>query len=292
MDDERTAFGRVAFLGLGLMGTPIAARLAAAGVDLRVWNRTPGKVAPAVEAGAKAFPAPRDACDGVDVVFLCLTDHRAVEDVLFGDEGIGSHLAPDVLVIDLSTIGPQPTREFAARLFELAGAHWVDSPVSGGVAGASAGTLIALVGGEPAQIRRASPLLRRFTRAINPMGGIGAGQAAKLCNQLIVAANIVAITEAMALAKANGIDPALLPPALAGGWADSLPLQIIGPRLAARQTEPRIGAIGTFAKDIAAILASAASAQLPLTHAAAAIYEAALAEGLGDSDIGMLGVCP
>ena len=288
MDREVPAIARIGFLGIGLMGSPIASRLARAGHDVAVWNRSPAKVAAAVAAGARPAATAAAAVDGADVVFLCLTDRNAVAEVLFGAGDVARVLGAGALVVDLSTIGPQPTCDLAARLAGGSGAQWVDAPLTGGVAGAEAGTLVALVGGEAEHVARLAPLFASFTGRVSHLGPLGTGQAAKLCNQLIVTLNIVAIAEALALAEANGIDPRLLPDALAGGWADSRPLQIIGKRMAARQVEPKIAALGTFAKDIAAALDCAPETGLPLAEAGRALYAAACAAGLADADVSRL----
>ena len=280
---------KIGFLGTGLMGSPIACHIARAGYATTVWNRSQAKTAHAVAAGAQVVANPAAAVTNADIVCLCLTDQAAVEDVLFGAGQVSTRLRAGAVVVDLSTIGPAPTRDFAARLANVSGARWIDAPLTGGVAGAQAGTLIALVGGETAQVEELAPLFAQFTSRVSHMGGLGTGQAAKLCNQLIVSVNILAIAEALKLAGAQGIDPTCLPDALAGGWADSLPLQIIGKRMAAHQTEPKIVDVGTIAKDIAAVLAQTSGPDLPLTRAAAKIYAGALDAGLSMSDVTALG---
>jgi len=221
MDQNIRPTTRIGFLGTGLMGSPIACHIARAGYETAVWNRSPAKTAEAVVAGAQMAANPAAAVTNADIVFLCLTDQAAVEDVLFGAGQVSTKLRAGAMVIDLSTIGPNPTRDFAARLAEVSEAQWIDAPLTGGVAGAKAGTLIALVGGETEQVEGLAPLFAQFTSRVSHMGGLGTGQATKLCNQLIVSVNILAIVEALTLAGGQGIDPTCLPDALAGGWADS-----------------------------------------------------------------------
>jgi 3-hydroxyisobutyrate dehydrogenase/2-hydroxy-3-oxopropionate reductase len=274
----------IAFLGLGLMGSPMVRRLRRAGLPVRVWNRTPAKAVPLVEDGAELASTPVEAVAGASIVCLCLTDAAAVEAVLFGSSGAAKALEPGAVVVDFSTIGPGPTRRLAARTAAAArGARWVDAPVSGGVTGAELGRLVILCGGDPRDVEAVRPVLDHLAQGVRHLGPLGAGQSAKLCNQLIVAVNVVAVAEALALARTHGLEPAALPGALVGGWADSLPLQIIGPRMAAEVTEPPIVAVGTFGKDLGLVLAEARS-PLAMAARAEAIYRAAADAGLATAD--------
>jgi 3-hydroxyisobutyrate dehydrogenase-like beta-hydroxyacid dehydrogenase len=280
---------RVAFLGTGLMGAPMAARLIAAGYDVHLWNRSPQKMQPLLAAGATAHATQAGAVAGAEFVFVCLTDTAAVQEVLF------EHAAPSMnassIVIDLSTIGVAATRDFARRLHEVCGAAWLDCPVSGGVAGARAGSLIVLAGGDEGVLERATPLLRHLAARVTRMGDVGAGQAAKLCNQLIVATNMVAIAEAIAVGRALNVDVARLPAALQGGFADSKPLQIFGPRMAAPSDPgPAVSELRTMHKDILTILGAAADVKLslPLLREADSLYRQVVAAGLGTQDLPIL----
>ncbi|WP_309089555.1 NAD(P)-dependent oxidoreductase [Phenylobacterium sp.] len=274
----------IAFLGIGLMGRPMAGRLLAAGYRVAVWNRSAGKAAPLVEAGAILTTSPAEAVAAADVVCLCLTDALAIEDLLLGAPDALGALKPGAIIVDFSTVGPGPTRALAA-IVQAANpsVRWVDAPVTGGVQGAERGELVILCGGEPPDVDAVRPLLAHLAKRVCHLGPLGAGQAAKLCNQLIVAVNVVAVAEALALARANGIDPNALPDALAGGWADSLPFQIIGRRMAAGVDEPAIVSVGTFAKDLALVL-RASSGRLELAEAADAIYRQARDLGIADAD--------
>nr|WP_047165516.1 NAD(P)-dependent oxidoreductase [Sphingomonas sp. Y57] len=279
---------RMAFLGVGLMGRPMAARLLDGGHDLALWNRSADKLAPLVAAGGRACATPAEAVADTEVVCLCLTDADAVERVIFGNGGAARALAPGALVVDFSTIGPDATRGFARRLAETGDAQWLDCPVSGGVAGAEAGTLAILAGGDAAAIDRVRPLLALLSARVTRMGGVGAGQAAKLCNQLIVATNMLAIAEAMHVGEALGIDLAQLPVAFQGGFADSRPLQLFGPRMAPpADPGPPVSELRTMYKDIRSIRAAAAAAAAgtPLLASVEAMWTRLIDAGRGGEDV-------
>lgn len=279
---------RIAFIGTGLMGQPMAARLLAGGQDVRLWNRSEAKLAPLIAAGGKAFATPGDAVDGATVVCLCLTDATAVEDLLFGAGAAAERLAHGAIIVDFSTIGPGATRDLAARVKAARGASWLDCPVSGGVAGAQAGTLAILAGGDAGAIDRVRPLLDLLSSRVTRMGDVGAGQAAKLCNQLIVATNMLAIAEAMHVGEALGIDLAQLPVALQGGFADSRPLQLFGPRMApAADPGPPVSELRTMYKDIKAIRSGAADvgAGTPLLANVEAMWTRLIDAGHGGEDV-------
>ncbi|AXB80499.1 NAD(P)-dependent oxidoreductase [Novosphingobium sp. P6W] len=275
---------RIAFLGTGLMGAPMVLRLLAAGYDVQIWNRSAEKAARLVDAGAKLASSPAQAVTDADIVCLCLTDGKAVEALLFGPAAVAAALAQHAIIVDFSTIGPVPTRALAERVSTIVpDARWVDAPVTGGVKGAESGELVILAGGAKDDIATVTPVLAHLSKRLCHLGPLGAGQAAKLCNQLIVAVNVIAIAEALALARANGLDIAALPEALAEGWADSLPLQIIGRRMATDTFEPPIVAVGTFGKDLALVLETA-SEHPALAGRAAAVYRAAAQAGIGSAD--------
>ena len=241
---------RVGFIGTGLIGTPMVQRLLECGLSVTVWNRTPDKAAPLVRDGASLAESPRALAESCDIVCLCLTNPAAVHEVVFGAQGIDAVLRVGQLVIDLSSIAPDATREMAERLASACGARWIDAPVSGGLPLARAGKLIVFAGGDADDIARAAPLFEALAQRVTHMGGHGAGQLAKSCNQMIVACNLVTIAEMLAFASQSGIDATRLPGALAGGFADSLPLQIFGSRMAAGVDSTRIGGLATFRKDI------------------------------------------
>ena len=280
---------RIGFIGTGLIGTPMVQRLLECGLSVSVWNRTRDKAAPLVEFGATLADSPRALAVSCDIVCLCLTNTAAVHDVVFGAQGIDAVLRSGQLLIDLSSIAPDGTRDMAERLASACGARWIDAPVSGGLPLARAGRLIVFAGGEAEDIARAAPVFEALSQRVTHMGGPGAGQLAKSCNQMIVACNLVTIAEMLAFASRSGIDATRLPGALAGGFADSLPLQIFGTRMAARIDTPRIAGLGTFRKDIDQVvrLAGECGAYAPMaTRAAEVMREASRVESIGaDPDV-------
>ncbi|MBY0488676.1 MAG: NAD(P)-dependent oxidoreductase [Gemmatimonadaceae bacterium] len=270
---------RIGFIGTGLIGAPMVERLLECGRDVVIWNRSADKLAPLVAAGATAAASAADVARQCTLVCLCLTDTKAVEDVVFGSGALATVMGADHLVIDLSSIAPDATRAMAARLDQACGAHWIDTPVSGGVVGARAGRLIVFAGGDAADVARASVVFDALSQRVTHMGGHGAGQFTKSCNQQLVACNLLVIAEMIAFAERAGVDATQLPAALAGGWADSLPFQVFGPRMAAGVDTPRIGAVGTFRKDIDQVvrLAADVGATVPVTAFAASRYAEAAA---------------
>jgi len=280
---------RVGFIGTGLIGTPMVQRLLECGLSVTVWNRTPDKAAPLVRDGASLAESPRALAESCDIVCLCLTNTAVVHEVVFGAQGIDAVLRVGQLVIDLSSIAPDATREMAERLASACGARWIDSPVSGGLPLARAGRLIVFAGGDADDIARAAPVFEALAQRVTHMGGHGAGQLAKSCNQMIVACNLVTIAEMLAFASQSGIDATRLPGALAGGFADSLPLQIFGSRMAAGVDSPRIGGLATFRKDIDQVvrLAGECGAYAPMaTRASEVMLEASRTESIGaDPDV-------
>lgn len=278
---------RVGFAGIGLMGLPMSHRLLQAGVDLQVWNRDPLKAAPLVQAGATLAGSPRELAATVDVLLICVSDSAAVMAVMHGPDGALAGAHPDLTIIDHSSITPEVTRHLAAELQSLCGAHWIDAPVSGGVAGAEQGRLVIMAGGDAERIRAVSPLLAHYSQRITRMGDVGAGQVTKICNQLIVAANSLLIAETVALAERAGVDAALLAPALAGGFADSLPFQILTPRMAERRFEPVQWKVQTLLKDLgnAVALGQASASPLPLATAARALLQQHAEAGHASADL-------
>ncbi len=270
---------RVGFIGTGLIGTPMVERLLECGRTVTVWNRSPEKAAPLVAHGARLADSARALAAESDIVCLCLTNTDAVHDVVFGPVGIASVMRPGQLLVDLSSIAPDTTAQMAARLAENHGARWIDAPVSGGLPAARAGTLIVFAGGDADDIARAAPVFDALSKRVTHMGGHGAGQLAKSCNQLIVGCNLMVIAEMLAFAARAGIDATRLPAALAGGFADSLPLQIFGSRMAQHVDTPRIGALATFRKDVDQVVRLAAEhgAAVPMTARAAELYRDAAA---------------
>lgn len=264
----------IGFAGLGDIGLPMATRLLDQGLDLGVWNRTPAKAASLVARGVVLFDSPCALMSDCDLVGLCLTSEIAVAAV--AEEMFAAAPSRRRTIVDLSTGSPARTAAFAKSAAER-GIGWVDAPVSGGVAAAAAGTLTIFIGGDERDVTAAAPLLDALSARRTRMGGPGSGQAAKICNQMIVSCSMLLIAETIATARAAGIDVARLPEALRGGFADSMPLQVFGPRMAAHVFEPRLGAIALMIKDLglARAMASDARARTPLSDLCAELYAGA-----------------
>lgn len=240
----------IAFAGIGLMGLRMCRRLIAAGFPLTVWNRSPDKCAPLVEAGARQVGSPAELCAAADIVLLCLADTAVVRDVVFGADGIVEGARAGQVLVDHSSLEPAATRAMAAELESRSGMRWVDAPVSGGTAGAEAGSLAIMAGGRADDVERVRPVLMHLGQRLTHMGEIGAGQVTKACNQMIVACNALVIAEVVALAERSGVDASLIAPALAGGFADSRPLQILAPQMASSEFEPIKWHVRTLLKDL------------------------------------------
>jgi 2-hydroxy-3-oxopropionate reductase len=221
---------QVGFIGLGIMGKPMALNLVRAGFPLTVHSRSPGPVEELVAAGSSRAGSPEEVAAAADVVITMLPDTPDVEQVLLGEHGIRDELRDGALVIDMSTIDPLTTRRFAEELAK-AGASMLDAPVSGGEKGAVEGVLSIMVGGSPEAFVRARPLFDVMGQNIVRVGDTGAGQIAKACNQLVVGATIEAVAEALTLASAAGVDPARVREALLGGFAGSKILEVHGQRM-------------------------------------------------------------
>lgn len=280
---------KLGYIGIGLMGKPMVLRLLAAGHEVAVWNRSKDKLAPVVEKGAKAVASPAAVARAADIIMMCVTDQNAAEAVLFGSDGVESGGAPGKLVVDFSSIAPDSARAFAERL-AAKGMGLVDAPVSGGVPGAEKGTLAIMAGGRAEDIERVRPVVMLMAQRFTRMGDSGAGQATKLCNQVIVGSLLPVIAEAVRLAEAAGVDASKLPEALKGGFADSLPLQIFGARMAARNFEPPLGANATLLKDLenAATVARQFGVPLPMARTAAELYRLLEAQGKAEKDPAVL----
>lgn len=230
---------QLAFLGLGVMGTPLAINLARQGYPLKVWNRTANKPSiAAVEAAGGQFQATlREAVAEAEVIFTCLGDVPDGEEVLLGAEGVISYARAHSLIIDFSTIGRTAAQRWAQTLSEKC-LRFLDAPVSGGDVGAWQGTLTIMVGGEEADLQAAKPYLESLGKNIVHCGPVGSGQAVKLCNQVLVALNMVGLCEAIALAQQQGIEPALMLEVCATGAAGSWALTHLGPKIVAADLEP------------------------------------------------------
>jgi 3-hydroxyisobutyrate dehydrogenase len=277
---------RLGYLGLGLMGSPMTRRLLKAGYQVTVWNRSADKAAAVVEAGATRAASPCAVAARTGIVFMCVTDAAAVEDVAFGPEGLASGPGAGKLVVDFSSIHPDAARDIAARLKAASGMGSIDAPVSGGTKGAEEGTLAVMAGGDPADIERVRPYILAMARRFTHMGPVGAGQTTKLCNQVIVGCAMAVLAEATRLAVNAGIDAGRLPEALAGGFADSIPLQLFVPRMVQGIHSPPLGHVATMLKDLDTIadVARATSTPVPMASLAGQLFRLAKAARGADAD--------
>jgi len=253
---------RVGFIGLGIMGMPMARRLLAAGFPLTVHSRTPGPVDELVAAGAVAGDAPAGVARSSDVIVTMLPDTPDVEQVVLGDDGVASGVAAGALVIDMSTIDPGPARAMA-EAFRARDVEMLDAPVSGGERGAIDGTLSVMVGGSEQAFARAVPILEAMGTNIVHVGPSGAGQIAKACNQLVVGATIEAVAEALVLAERSGVEPGKVREALLGGFAGSKILEVHGQRMLDRVFEPGFRA-RLHRKDARIVLGAAEASGTPI----------------------------
>ncbi len=239
--------------------------------------------------GASVARTPAELASECEIVFSCVYDAAAVHDLVFGNEGLSDGNGTMALFVDHASIPPKITQEYAARLKAKARAAWVDAPVSGGTGGAESGTLAIMAGGDAADIDRLRPYLASYAQRVTHMGGNGAGQTTKLCNQAIVASTIAVIAEAMRLAKDEGVDASLLNEALAGGWADSVLLQLFVPKMSSTDV-PVSATVATMLKDLdaAAQLAQFNATAMPVSHTAQQLYRLASKQGLAQSDVSQI----
>jgi len=271
---------RVGFIGLGIMGRPMAGHLLDAGLPLTVHSRSPGPVDELVTAGASRAASPAEVAAASDVVITMLPDTSDVVDVI---GVLVPALAPGSLVIDMSSIDPGPTRELAGAV-AAAGSSMLDAPVSGGQKGAIDAALSIMVGGEDAAFARAEPTLRLMGANVVHVGPSGAGQVTKACNQLVVAATIEAVAEALLLAEHAGVDPAKVREALLGGFAGSKILEVHGQRMLDRTFDPGFR-IRLHRKDARIVSDAAASAGSPIPSFAVVAQQLQRAVDAGDGEL-------
>jgi 3-hydroxyisobutyrate dehydrogenase len=275
---------RLGFVGLGIMGVPMARRLMAQGFALSVWNREPerGELVP----GARWCSGPDAVRANSDIVLTCVLDGAAVEACCFGPNGFARAAEGADLLIDCSTIEPETSLALAARLQSEAGMGWVDAPISGGPQAAAEGNLALFAGGSESDFARARSVLEALGSNVTRMGPLGAGQTAKTINQAIVGVNYTLMAEILALAEASGIAAAALPAAPAGGLADSIILQRTHPQVAGRDFEPPRGYARQLDKDLKALarFIDGLGLELPVVAAAIARYHAYVAAGHEMSD--------
>nr|WP_315849193.1 2-hydroxy-3-oxopropionate reductase [uncultured Rhodoferax sp.] len=271
------------FIGLGIMGAPMAGHLIAAGhtVFLNTRSAVP---APLLEAGGHACTSAQEVAEKADIVFLMLPDTPDVNAVLFGANGVAAGLSAGKTVVDMSSISPMDTKAFAAKINAL-GCQYMDAPVSGGEVGAKAASLTIMVGAEEATFNTLLPLLQLMGKNITLVGGNGDGQTCKVANQIIVALNIAAVGEALLFASKAGADPAKVRQALMGGFASSRILEVHGERMVKRTFNPGFR-IGLHQKDLALALsgAKALGLALPQTAGAAQLMQVCAANGMANLD--------
>ena len=233
-----------------------------------------------LEAGANWAQSPAELAKSSDIVVLCVSNDAAVEDVVFGDSGIGAGGASGKILIDHSTIHPESTRDWAGRLAADTGMNWIDAPVSGGPGGAERGELIAMAGGVSEDFETARPVMDCYAKKVTLMGPVGAGQATKVCNQLIIGAEICAIAEALNFASRFGMNASGLADALQGGWADSPVLQDHGRRMAvADYSDPADASMMMKDIDIACDMGKRTDSPMPVSEVVQKLYRQAIDQG-------------
>jgi len=274
----------IGFIGLGLMGKPMARNLKKAGARLFIHNRSQGVVKELSAEGMTRGKTPADVAAKVDVVIMMLPDTPAVETVLSGPDGVVSGLRRGTLVVDMGTTKVISTRTFAS-VVETAGGDYVDAPVSGGTIGAEGGSLTIMAGGGEAAMKRAMPIFEVLGKSTTHVGPVGTGQVAKAANQVIVGLNLGAVAEALTLARKAGADPARVRQALKGGFADSRILEVHGQRMIDRTFKPG-GKSTTQRKDLsqALELAEVLGFEMPATALCMGLYDKLIAAGHGELD--------
>lgn len=272
---------RIGYAGMGIMGRGMAANLITAGHDVSVWNRTRERTEPLATAGASVVDTPEDLAAASDIIMLCVSDTPDVEEVTLGENGLLYGLGEGKLIVDHSTISVSATRRLAEKVNDV-GAGWVDAPVSGGSEGAERGTLAIMVGGDPDDVARVRPYLEAYGTTITHVGPVGSGQMVKQVNQVLVVINGLAVSEALLLAKAGGLDLDATIEAVKGGGAGSWMLANRGPQIVDRDWRPGF-TIDLQQKDLRLVLESAdeLAVPLPATSLVFQMYRALQRRGLG-----------
>ena len=272
---------KIAFLGMGLMGSRMATRLIQAGFSVAVWNRTASACDVLIDMGATALEL--QDIGQYPIILTCLADDAAVQSVY---DQIQAQLRAQQVIVDFSSLSVDQTKALAGQA-QLHQVQWIDSPVSGGTAGAEQGTLVIFAGGDLQTIQYLSLIYNVLSQRVTRMGETGTGQATKICNQLIVAANSTLIAEAVALAAQAGVDTTLLAPALAGGFADSKPFQILTPRMATHTFEPVQWKVQTLSKDLnnAVQLAEQFNLNIPVAKQALSQLQSHQNKGYAEADL-------
>jgi 2-hydroxy-3-oxopropionate reductase len=277
---------RIGFIGLGIMGKPMARNLAKAGYGLVVYNRSADDTEALLAEGGpyEAAANPREVAERTKTVITMLPDSPEVREVVFGEQGILPAMSQGSLLVDMSTIAPATAIEVSDAL-AARGARALDAPVSGGDKGAIAGTLSIMVGGDAADVARAMPLFEAMGKTIVHVGGPGAGQTVKACNQVVVAINYAAVSEALVMGAKAGVDPRKIAQVLGGGLANSRVLEMRGPTMIADEFQPGFR-VDLHRKDLGIALNTGKNvgAPLPVTALVAQLYEAVAAAGHGGLD--------
>lgn len=263
----------IGFIGLGLLGQAMALRLVQQGFPLVVWNREPERSVPLAEAGATVASSPADVAAQCRVVCLCVIDGPAVNDVVFGPQGMAQAAPAQLTLIDFSTVDPAATRAMAARAADMT-LRWIDAPVSGGPAAAVTGSLTIMCGGATEDLAQVEPVLGALASRRTHVGGVGTGQEMKVLNQALVGGTSVMLAEVLTLARRLGLPVEKVPACLEGGLADSVGLQRLWPRMAGEQFDPPTGRAAQMLKDLKNVeaLCRAGSLDLPLLQSAIAQY--------------------
>ncbi len=271
---------RIGFIGLGLMGSGMSMNLLRAGFPLTVWNRTPSKMEPLLDAGAEGASSPKEVAERSDIVIDIVTDSPDVEEVLLGQNGVIHGAKPGTIVIDMSSISPSVTRRIADELGRK-GVEMLDAPVSGGAIGARDGTLSIMVGGDEAVFQECLPIFEAMGRTITHVGGNGMGQTVKLVNQILVGVTMLGVAEALMFAKKSGVDLDKCYKAVSGGAAGSWQLTNNGARLLRGDHEPGFK-VKDYLKDLRLIMEAAAEVSMPLvgTSVVHQMFRSLEAEGL------------
>lgn len=276
---------KIAFLGTGIMGAPMAVNLLRAGFSVACYNRTRAKTQPVVDAGGTAHDTPAQAAKGADVIITMVTDGPDVEAVLFGDDGALTNAARSTLVIDMSTISPALTRDMAER-GKARGMRMLDAPVTGGEPGAINATLSIMVGGDAADFEAARPVFEALGKTLTYCGGHGAGQSVKLCNQICGGMNLIGVCEALVFGQKMGIEPEVIAKVIGAGAGSSWAMQNLAPKIIKGDFAPGF-MIDTQQKDMRLVAEAAEEVDMSLPGAALAqqLWRSAQAHGQGEDGI-------
>ena len=275
---------QVGFIGLGLMGRPMALHLAKAGHTLHLWARRPASLEPFKDVAAKVHASATEVAKHADIVFTMVADAPDVRDVTLGENGIAAGAKPGLIVVDMSTINPNAAREIGAALAEK-GIEFIDAPVSGGETGAINAALTIMAGGKPDVFEKVKLLFEKLGKSVTLIGDMGAGQVAKACNQILTGVGVLAVAEAFNFAAKNGVDVAKVREALLGGFAYSRILENHGQRMIDRNFKPGFKA-WMHQKDLRIVMEEAhrLGLMLPAAAATAQLFNAIVGSGMGEDD--------